>query len=176
MILQIAGHRSLRVMRAIPDVVDDGALRGELGAHPVMQHGELVLGKETARDTGLIGEEEHKISGLVQPADRLRRVRHPANPLTCAHIAVVVIDDAVAVEKGGGSCRVLFRRAVTGIDAHGCSASAMTRVTVATTSEEGVARMQRWSFMVQTVRWQGWQDSCVLVSTVAARPLSGAQR
>ena len=40
----------------------------------------------------------------------------------------------------------------------------------------GMSRMQRWSFMVQTVRWQGWQDSFVLVSTVAARPFSGAQR
>ena len=40
-----------------------------------------------------------------------------------------------------------------------------------------MSRMQRWSFMVQTVRWQGWQGSTDLVwSTVAARPFSGAHR
>src|ERR1700734_1137852 len=70
-----------------------------------MQRREIVLGEESAGDTGLIGEEEHKISGVVQPADRLRRIRHPANAVACAHVAVVVIDDAVAVEKGGGSWR-----------------------------------------------------------------------
>ena len=45
-----------------------------------------------------------------------------------------------------------------------------------TTSEAGMSRMQRWSFMVQTGRWQGWHGTTVLVWTVAARPLSGAQR
>jgi hypothetical protein len=46
---------------------------------------------------------------------------------------------------------------------------------MATTSEAGMSRMQRWSFMVQTGRWQGWQGTTVLVCTVAARPFSGAQ-
>jgi hypothetical protein len=39
-----------------------------------------------------------------------------------------------------------------------------------------MSRMQRWSFMVQIVRWQGWQASFVVVRTVAASPFSGAQR
>ena len=38
-----------------------------------------------------------------------------------------------------------------------------------------MSRMQRWSFMVQTGRWQGWHGTTVLVCTVAARPFSGAQ-
>ena len=105
MILEIAGDRSVGMMRAIPDVVDHGALRGEFGAHPVVQHVELVLGEEAARHAGLVGEEEHEIAGIVEPADRLRRIRHPANPVPRAHIAVVVIDDAVAVEEGGGPWR-----------------------------------------------------------------------
>ena len=55
-------------------------------------------------------------------------------------------------------------------------ASASTRSVIAATSEAGMSRMQRWSFMVQTGRWQGWHGNTVLVcTTVAARPLSGAQ-
>src|ERR1700722_2372961 len=168
MIFQIARHRSLGVMRAIPDIVDHRALRCKLGAHPVMQRDEIVLGKETARDAGLIGEDEHEISCGVQPVDRPGGIRHPAYPLTRAHIAVVVIDDAVAIEKGRG---------LSGDrGAHLAAASLRMRRAMSVTSEAAMSRMQRWSFMVQTVRWQGWQDSCVLVSTVAARPLSGAQR
>ena len=45
----------------------------------------------------------------------------------------------------------------------------------ATTPEAEMSRMQRWSFMVQTGRWQGWQGTTVVVWIVAARPLSGAQ-
>ena len=66
---------------------------------------QFVLGEEAARDAGLVGEEEHEIAGLVEAADRLGRIRHPADPLLRAHIAVVVIDDAVAVEEGGGPWR-----------------------------------------------------------------------
>ena len=66
-----------------------------------MQRVEFGLGEEAARDAGLVGEEEHEIAGVVQPPDRLRRIRHPADALLRAHIAVVVIDDAVAVEEGG---------------------------------------------------------------------------
>src|ERR1700727_2685879 len=106
MVFEITRDRSIRVMRAIADVVDDGALCGELSAHPVMQGVEFALGEEAACDAGLVGEEEHEIAGVVQPPDRFCRVRHPADAVAGAHIAVVVIDDAVAVEEGGGAqCR-----------------------------------------------------------------------
>src|SRR5258708_32870771 len=54
-------------------------------------------------------------------------------------------------------------------------ASASTRSAIATTSDAGISRKQRWSFMVQTGRWQGWHVTTVLVCTVAARPFRGAQ-
>src|SRR5882762_1844609 len=101
-IFEIAGNRSVRMMRAISDVVDNGTQGGELAPHPVVQRAQFVLGEESARHAGLIGEEEHKISGIVEAADCLRRIRHPANPVMSAHIAVIVVDDAVAVEEGGG--------------------------------------------------------------------------
>ena len=100
------------MMGAVPDIVDPRALLGKLGNHPVVQRVEFVLGEEAARHTGLIAEKEHEIAGIVQPPDRLRRIWHPANPLLRAHIAVIVIDDAVAIEKCGGP-----GRAAGGLDA-----------------------------------------------------------
>jgi len=114
MIFEIARDRSVRMMRTISDVVDHSALGGELGAHPVVQCVELDLGEKAARDAGLVGEEENEIAGIVEPSDRLCRIRHPADPLPCAHIAVVMVDDAVAVEK---------RRRPQGYAAHGRGAS-----------------------------------------------------
>src|SRR5262249_46647531 len=101
-VLEIAGNRAVGMVRAISDVVDDGALRQKLLSHPLMQRIELGCGEEAARHAGLVGEEEHEIAGVIQPADRLCRVRHPAKAILAADIAVVMIDDAVAVEEGGG--------------------------------------------------------------------------
>src|SRR4051812_18462061 len=133
MVFQIAGNGAVGMMRAIPDIVDDGALGGEFGAHPVVQHVEFLLGEVAARDAGLVGEEEHVIAGLVEPADRLRRVRHPADPFAGAHIAVVVVDDPVAVEKGGG----LEDRTHCG------AASCSTRWAMSATWVAAMSRMQR---------------------------------
>ena len=171
MVFQIALDRSGRMMRAIPDVVDDGALRRQFGEHPVVQLADIALGKEAARHAGLVGEEEDKISGVVEPADRLRGIRHPADPLLRAHVAVVVIDHAIAVEEGGGPERGRLNRGCSWLRRLG--QHALRRYP--TTSEAGMSRMQRWSFMVQTGRWQGWHGTTVLVCTVAARPFSGAQ-
>src|SRR5579862_9456544 len=87
------------MMRAVADVVDHSALRSEFAPHPVMQRVERIFREKATRDAGLIGEEEHEIAGVVEPADRFRRIRHPADAVACAHIAVVIIDDAVAVEE-----------------------------------------------------------------------------
>src|SRR5258708_8911008 len=102
MVVQIARDRSLRMMRAVPDIVDPRALGGKFGNHPVVQLVEFVLGEEAPRHAGLIGEEEHEITGIVQPPDRLRRIRHPADPLLGPHIAVAAIVYAVASEKSCG--------------------------------------------------------------------------
>src|SRR5207248_1657826 len=158
--------RSVGMMRAISDVIDHGTLGSKLGAHPVVQRIEFRFREEAAGDAGLIGEEEHEIPSVIQSADRLCRVRHPADALARAHIAVIVVDDAVAVEKGGG----LSKQAVGSDADHVFAASAAslsTRCAVATTSEAGMSRMQRCSFMVQTGRWQGWHGTLVLVCTVA---------
>jgi hypothetical protein len=43
------------------------------------------------------------------------------------------------------------------------AASANTPPAISATSEAGMSRMQRCSFMVQTGRWQGWHGKEVLV-------------
>ena len=47
MVFEIAGDGSGGMMRAIPDIVDPGALRGEFGAHPVVQRIDVVLGEDS---------------------------------------------------------------------------------------------------------------------------------
>src|SRR5260370_36900342 len=159
MVFEIAGDGARGMMRAMSDVVNDGPLSGECGKHPVGQLIEVVCGKVTARDPGLISEEEHEIAGVIQPADCLRCTRDPANPLSRAHIPVVMVDDAIAVEKGGGSWNG------TGWidDGHQVVASRSPRCVISATSEAELSRMPRGSFMGQTVLWQGWLGSIVLV-------------
>lgn len=56
-------------------------------------------------------------------------------------------------------------------------ASRNTRCAIPATSLAVISRMQRWSFILQIVLWQGWHDSTLLSwTTVAARLLRGAQR
>jgi hypothetical protein len=102
MIFEIAGDRARRMMRTVPDVIDHGALGCKFGAHPFMQRIDLVFGEVTARHAGLVGEEEHEIANLVEALDCPCCIGHPANPLACSDIAVVPVDDTVAVEKGRG--------------------------------------------------------------------------
>ena len=49
MVFQITGNRTIGMMRAIPDVIDDCSLAGEFGAHPIVQCAQLILVKEAAR-------------------------------------------------------------------------------------------------------------------------------
>src|SRR4051812_4227191 len=89
---------------AIADVINAGALCGEFGTHPLKQRIEFVFGEIASCDAGLVRKQEDEITGIIEPADGLGRVRHPADAIGCAHIAVVVIDDAVAIQKRCGFC------------------------------------------------------------------------
>src|SRR4051812_22318994 len=149
MVFEIPGNRSVGMVRTIPDVVNPCVLRGKLAAHPVVQRAQIVFGEKAAGDAGLIGEEKDEIAGFIEATNRLRRARHPTDSVARAHVTVVVVDDAVAIEEGGGSLH----------GAHAPTSFRSTRWAVSTTSDAGMSRMQRWSFMVQTGRWQGWQGT-----------------
>ncbi len=96
---------------------------------------DIVLGEQAARDAGLVRDDEDEIAGLVEPADRGGRARHPAKALARADIAVVVVDHAVAVEKGrrlGGSrCSVLCRHRISALRRVEQSRSTMPQIACA---------------------------------------------
>ena len=83
-----------------------------MGLHPQVQITNIILAEEAARDTGLIGEDENEIAGLVQPPDRPGDAGHPANAIACTDIAVVMIDDAVAIQECRGPASRSFNGAV----------------------------------------------------------------
>ncbi len=141
-VFQISGDRSIRVMRAISDVVDVSAVRGEFGAHPCMQHAQFLFAEKSVGDAGLIGEQKHEISGVVEAPDRFRRIRHPADAVLRAQITVVVVDDAIAVEERGRFGQA-FRISVHDVAPVVDAASRITRSTIAATSEAGMSRMQQ---------------------------------
>jgi hypothetical protein len=54
----------------------------------------------------LVGHDKNQEAGLVEQPDRLARAIDPAEVLDRPDIALVVIEDAVAVEKGGWAARL----------------------------------------------------------------------
>src|SRR4051795_6584715 len=106
MLSDVAGDRSLRMVWTEADVIDPRAVTGELGTHPAVQPVHVGVSEEAARDAGLVGEDEYPIAGLVEAANGPRNVGHPADAVLRADIAIVTVDDAIAIEECGG-----FRRA-----------------------------------------------------------------
>ena len=98
----IGGDDPFRVERAIADIVDVSAYRGKLSGEVSMHATNFRLAVQPARDAGLIGHEEDKQPGIVEHLDRRAGTLDPAKPLDRADVAVVVVDDAVAVEKRRG--------------------------------------------------------------------------
>src|SRR5205814_631264 len=95
----------LGMERAVARVVDPGALRLQLVQHPAVQLDQIVFGEHAARDAGLVGDDENEVPRVVEPSDRRSRARYPTEALDRADIAVVVVDDAVAIEERGWSAR-----------------------------------------------------------------------
>ena len=67
-----------------------------------MQIHDLALRVVTMRDAGLIGDDEDEISPLVEQANCARDAGHPTDPLGRSDVSVVVVDNAVSIEKRGG--------------------------------------------------------------------------
>ncbi len=73
---------------------------GQFGRDMAVNRANVVLGVEAARDTGLIGNHEHEQAGVVQRLDRRLGAFDPAEASDRANIPVVMVQHAVAVEKG----------------------------------------------------------------------------
>jgi hypothetical protein len=66
-----------------------------------MHRGDIFLAVEAARDAGLVGHDKDQEAGLIEQPDRLARAIDPAEALDRPDVTFVVIEHAVAVEKGG---------------------------------------------------------------------------
>jgi hypothetical protein len=91
--------------RAVARVVDPSALRLQFAQHPAVQLDQIVLGEQPARYAGLVGGDENEVSRLVEPSDCRGHAGHPTEALNRADIAVVVVNDAVAIEERSGLAR-----------------------------------------------------------------------
>ena len=72
-----------------------------------MDDANILFGIETARDAGLIGDNEHEQPGVIERLDRGFGALDPAEPRDRADIPVIVVEHPVAVEKAAGRRRWL---------------------------------------------------------------------
>lgn len=96
----ILGHAAVRVIGTVTPVVDRSAYRSQLLRHPAVKGGDLPLSVEPSGDTRLIRRDEHVIAGVIEPLHRLSGAVHPIDLARRMNIAVVQVEDAVAVQKG----------------------------------------------------------------------------
>ena len=132
---RIVAQPAVRMVRTEADVVDARILSGEFAAHPVVQGAHVRFAEHAARHAGLVGDDEDVIAGLIEVADGVGDAIDPAEARAAADVAVVVVDDAVAVEERS-------RLAGARIVGHGrVPPSARTRCTASITSPTGMLPM-----------------------------------
>src|SRR5262245_35940349 len=93
-----------RVIGTVVERIDDGATRGQLVAHPGMQRMHAVLAVVSVRDPGLVGDHDHAVAEIIEPTNCFDRARNPLDLLGPMHIAVIDIENAIAVEEHGRPC------------------------------------------------------------------------
>src|SRR5579871_6972767 len=87
------------MMRAVAYVVDVGTGSAQFLVHPAVQIVDRRLVVHATRHARLIGHDKHVIAALIEPADRANGTGKPAEIRDAMHIASVVIERAVAIEK-----------------------------------------------------------------------------
>src|SRR5262249_26696439 len=95
----------LRVMRAVAHVVDASASSAQFLVHPAVQIAYRGLVVDAARHAGLVGHDKDVVTAVVKPADCVHGAGKPAKICAAIHIAGVVVERTVAIEKYGGPAR-----------------------------------------------------------------------
>ncbi len=95
----VLGDAPLRVAGAIAPIVDRGAGGGQLLRHPAVEGSDRLLTIEPLGDAGLVGDDEQVIAHIVHELHRLLRSRNPLDLIRRVDVAVVDVEDAVAIEK-----------------------------------------------------------------------------
>ena len=97
----IGGDASFRMVRAIAPVVDRGAFGGKLLRHPAVERFDRLFLVESFGDARLIGDDEDVTAGVVQELHRLLGAADPRDLMRRVDIAVVDVEDSVAIEEDG---------------------------------------------------------------------------
>jgi len=95
----VAGTADLRVMRAEVGAVDARALQREQFAEPPLHSGIVVDGVATPRDTGLVGDDDNAVTGVIQAPNRLGSARQQFDLFRLVQKPLILDDGAVAVEE-----------------------------------------------------------------------------
>mmetsp|Transcript_70452 Transcript_70452/g.166029 ORF Transcript_70452/g.166029 Transcript_70452/m.166029 type:complete len:365 (+) Transcript_70452:1681-2775(+) len=99
----VARHAAVGQVRAVLDGGQRDALCGQVLAQRVVQRLDGGLVVVAARDAGLVGHDDQRVAGGLQPAQRVDGAGDVGEVGPAVDIAVVDVDDAVAVEEGGGA-------------------------------------------------------------------------
>ena len=99
MVEPVGAEPELRVIRAVIDPGDRRPLGGEARAHPPGQFLERRLVEQPAADAGLVRHHHHRPAHAGRVTRQCENPRHELELLAPVDVAVVDVDDAVAVEK-----------------------------------------------------------------------------
>src|ERR1019366_2456605 len=90
-------------MRTPADVVYSTPQFAQLALHPGVQLTNIIVGVIAPRNTCLVGDQEDVIATMVQQANCVKDTVRPNEAFSRADIAIVAVQNAVAIEKHGGA-------------------------------------------------------------------------
>ena len=94
-------HSSFRMMRTIIEGIDVSAFFGQHVLHMRVERFYRRFVEEPTRHARLIGNHQHIIAGLIEQAHAFGRPRYPFKLLGSVHIAVIDVENPVAIEERG---------------------------------------------------------------------------
>ena len=92
----------IRVMRAVIDAIQAGALGAQQGGQTLMNGRQLRLARHAAGNHRLIGDNDHRYAGLIQSAQGRGGAGNEAEPRGIDKIIDFFDLGAVTIEKNGG--------------------------------------------------------------------------
>ena len=104
--LAVVGDGRVRMVGAIAHIIDPRAFAGQLLSYPGVQIPDVPFGVITMRHAGLVRHHEDEIAPLVEQANGGGRAGHPADAIGGPDVLVVVVDDAIPIEKCGRPSRM----------------------------------------------------------------------
>lgn len=99
----ICGNHGFGVKGTVANIVEVRTTFGEFGGDLSMEIQDIAFGIKTPGYSRLVGYHKDKESGIVERFDCRLAAIDPAETLARPDVPIVVIEDPVAIEKGGGS-------------------------------------------------------------------------